>query len=96
MGTTTKLHVIRRECDETTANAIKRALTHARVAGLLDSYDDDAFFDGHEIMVMLAAERMHPSERGSFACEREVADRVVARAIARHAATSRPPPPRDA
>jgi hypothetical protein len=91
VSTTTKLHVIRREVDATTADGIKRALTHARVAGLLESYDDDAFWDGTEIMVMLSAERMHPSDRDNFACEREVADRVVAKAIARHRGPSERP-----
>lgn len=92
MSTTTKMHVVRREVDETTANAIKRRLEHARAAGLLDSYDGDAFWDGTEIIVMLAGDRMQPSDRVNFACERLVADRIVDRSIALHRADSVPAP----
>lgn len=92
--TTTRMAVIRRECSENDAHVAKVRLTHARVAGLLTSYGDDAFYDAStcELIVYLHADRMHPANRGDFDCERTIAELAVERAIALHRVTSRPPP----
>lgn len=94
-STTTRLAVIRRACSESDAHVAKIRLTHARVAGLLDSFEDnDAFWDSstQELLVYLRADRMHPSDRANFACERLIAERCVDRALSLHRVTSNPPP----
>lgn len=90
MSSTSLLAVYSRECDETTASAIRVRLAHAASAGLLDSYDHDATYVDGRITVMLLGTRMHPSERSNFGCERLIAERVIDRGMSTHRASERP------
>ena len=83
--------VFHRECCETTAGAIRIGLTHARLSGSLTSYDDDASYIDGRLTVMLLANRMHPSDRHNFGCERLIAERVIDKGMALHRTSVRPP-----
>lgn len=94
-SSTTKMHVARREVPADVADTIRKALEHARVAGVLASYDRACFYDveRREVIVMISPDNMHPADRGNFGIERDVLDLLLSRALATHRITSVPPAP---
>lgn len=90
MSSTTQMAPFEVECCEVTAAAIRVRLSHAKAAGILDSYDEDATYVDGKLTVLLLANRMHPSERANFACERLVCERVIQRGLVLHRVTDRP------
>jgi len=91
MGSTVQMAPFEVECSERAANVIRTRLAHARVAGLLDSYDEDATYVDGKLTVLLLGNRMHPSERANFDLERTVCERVIHRGLAQHPSPTRPP-----
>lgn len=83
-SSTSKIHVIRRTgITQATADRIRRRLEHARVAGLLLSYDNAFLYDAsdEEITVMFSPAHMPAAQQANFGTERLIADLLVERAI---------------
>lgn len=90
MSTTTKMAMLRRECDKPTSEAVRLRVERARDLGLLTSLGG-VTYDGHEVFVALSPQHMHPADRGAFDCERAVAELCIDRAIATHRGPSEAP-----